>query len=100
MLANGASETLVGQNFFDNYTQEFINHNKILNNLTRDLLGGRSGFAVYDYSHGERLTTQHPAYINNQSTFFIQIVTLPQRYIQRLTILSLTKERKLSSYLL
>ena len=70
------------------------------NNLTRDLLGGRSGFAVYDYSHGERLTTQHPAYINNQSTFFIQIVTLPQRYIQRLTILSLTKERKLSSYLL
>ena len=75
MLANGASETLVGQNFFDNYTQEFINHNKILNNVTRDLLSGGSGFAVYDYGRGERLTTQHPAYINNQSTFFIQIVT-------------------------
>ena len=75
MLANGASETLVGQNFFGNYTQEFINHNKILNDATRNLLNGKSGFAVYDYGRGERLTTQYPAYINNQSSFFIQIVT-------------------------
>jgi C4-dicarboxylate-specific signal transduction histidine kinase len=75
ILANGASETLVGQNFFNNYTQEFINHNKILNNVTRNLLAGGSGSAVYDYGRGERLTTQHPAYINNQSSFFIQIVT-------------------------
>lgn len=75
MLANGASETLVGQNFFDNYTQDFINHNKILNNVTQNLLDGQSGFAVYDYGRGERLTTQYPAYINNQSTFFIQVVT-------------------------
>ncbi|MDQ2684867.1 MAG: cache domain-containing protein [Thermoproteota archaeon] len=75
MLANGASETLVGQNFFGNYTQEFINNNKILNNVTRNLLNGESGFAVYDYGRGERLTTQYPAYVNNQPTFFIQIVT-------------------------
>lgn len=75
MLANGASETLVGQNFFGNYTQEFIKHNKILNDVTRSLLNNKSGFAVYDYGHGERLTTQSPAYINNQPTFFIQIVT-------------------------
>jgi C4-dicarboxylate-specific signal transduction histidine kinase len=75
MLANGASETLVGQNFFGNYTQEFINHNKILNNATRNLLDGGSGFAVYDYGRGERLTTQYPAYVNNLPTFFIQIVT-------------------------
>lgn len=75
MLANGASETLVGQNFFDNYTQEFINHNKILNNATRNLLDGGTDFAVYDYGRGERLTTQYPAYVNNQPTFFIQIVT-------------------------
>ena len=39
------------------------------------MLSGRSGFAVYDYGPGERLTTQYPAYVNNQSTFFIQIVT-------------------------
>jgi hypothetical protein len=31
MLANGASETLVGQNFFVDYTQKFIHHNQILN---------------------------------------------------------------------
>lgn len=75
MLANGASQALVGQNFFDNYTQDFINHNKILNDATQNLLDGKSGFAIYDYGHGERLTTQYPAYVNNQPTFFIQIVT-------------------------
>jgi hypothetical protein len=75
MLANGASQALVGQNFFDNYTQDFINHNKILNDATQNLLDGKSGFAIYDYGQGERLTTQYPAYVNNQPTFFIQIVT-------------------------
>ena len=74
-LANGASEMFVGQNFFDDYTQKFINHNKILNSLTRNLLAGRSGIAVYDYGRGERLTTQYPAYVNNRPLFFIQIVT-------------------------
>ena len=75
ILANGASETLVGQNFFDDYTQKFINHNKVLNDLTRNLLAGESGVAVYDYGRGERLTTQYPAYVNGRPLFFIQIVT-------------------------
>src|ERR687885_427534 len=75
MLANGASETLVGQNFFGDYAQRFINHNKILNNLTRSLLAGKPGLAVYDYGRGERLTTSYPAYVNNRQLFFIQIVT-------------------------
>jgi hypothetical protein len=74
-LANGAGETLVGQNFFGDYTQRFINHNKILNNLTRNLLAGKPGFAVYNYGGGERLTTSYPAYVNNRPLFFIQIVT-------------------------
>jgi hypothetical protein len=75
MLANGASETLVGQNFFGDYAQKFINHNKVLNTLTRNLLAGESGLAVYDYGRGERLTTQYPAYVDNRPLFFIQIVT-------------------------
>jgi hypothetical protein len=75
MIANGASETLVGQNFFDDYAQKFINHNKVLNNLTRNLLAGKSGLAVYDYGRGERLTTQYPAYVINRPLFFIQVVT-------------------------
>jgi hypothetical protein len=75
MLANGASETLVGQNFFEHYAQTFINNNKVLNSLTRNLLAGEPGVAVYDYRNGEVLTTQYPAYINNKPQFFIQVVT-------------------------
>src|SRR5215212_2487145 len=75
MLANGASETLVGQNFFDRYAQKFIKNNKLLNSLTRNLLAGKSDVAVYDYGNGEKLTTQYPAYVNNRPLFFIQVVT-------------------------
>lgn len=75
ILANGASNTLIGKNFFGAYTQQFINYNKGLNNLTRNLLAGQSGSAVYDYGRGERLTTQHPILVNNRPVFFIQIVT-------------------------
>jgi hypothetical protein len=52
-----------------------VNHNEILNNLTRDLLSGKSGYGVYDYGKGETLTTQYPVFINGIPEFFIQIVT-------------------------
>jgi hypothetical protein len=74
MLANGASKTLVGKNFFDNYTQKFINHNPRLNNLTRSLLAGNSGYAVYDYGKGERITTQYPILVNGKPIYYIQVV--------------------------
>ncbi len=57
MLANGASGALVGKNFFEDYTQKFINRNQLLDNLTHNLLAGNSGYAVYNYGRGERLTT-------------------------------------------
>ena len=75
MLANGASNTFVGKNFFGNYTEQFINHNQALNNLTRNMLAGNSGFAIYDYGRGERLTTSYPVVVNGKPQFFIQIVT-------------------------
>ena len=75
ILANGASETLVGQNFFGNYTQRFVNHNEILNNLTHNLLDGNPGAAVYNYGTGERLTTQYPIIVNGKPTYFVQVVT-------------------------
>jgi hypothetical protein len=75
MLANGASNALVGKNFFGAYTQQFIKYNKGLNNLTRNLLAGQSGSAVYDYGRGERLTSQSPILVNNRPVFFLQIVT-------------------------
>ena len=74
MLANGASKTLVGKNFFDNYTQKFINYNPRLNNLTRSLLAGNSGYAVYDYGRGERITTQYPILVNGEPTYYVQFV--------------------------
>lgn len=75
MLANGASQTFVGQNFFGNYTQQFIKHNPILNNLTRTLLAGNPGLGMYDYGRGERLTTDYPIFVNGKPTYFIQVVT-------------------------
>jgi len=75
ILANGASRTLVGQSFFGDYTQKFINHNEILNNLTRNLLEGNADAAVYNYGKGERLTTSSPIFVNGKSTFFLQLVT-------------------------
>jgi len=75
MLANGASKTLVGQDFFSAYTQQFIRHNKILNDLTRNLLAGNSGYAVYNYGRGERLTTDYPIFVQGMPIFFIAEVT-------------------------
>jgi signal transduction histidine kinase len=75
MLANGASETLVGKNFFGDYTQRFIGHNHLLNNLTHNLLAGNSSYAVYNYGKGERLTTGYPVLVDGTPTYFIQIVT-------------------------
>ncbi|MGH9964354.1 MAG: cache domain-containing protein [Nitrososphaeraceae archaeon] len=75
ILANGVDNTLVGQNYFGSYVQDFINYNPVLNNLTRSLLTGNSGSAIYDYGTGERLNTQYPIYIGDQPKFFIQIVT-------------------------
>jgi signal transduction histidine kinase len=75
MLANGLSRTFVGENFFGNYTQRFIHHNQILNNLTRNLLVGNPGFAVYDYGKGQRLTSDYPIFVNDKPIYFIQLVT-------------------------
>jgi hypothetical protein len=76
LLANGASQDLVGENFFGEVAQKFINHNEILNNSTRRLLlVGNSDYAVYDYGKGERLTTGYPIFVNAEPKYFLQIVT-------------------------
>jgi hypothetical protein len=75
ILANGASGELVGKDFFGRYTQQFVNHNIVLDNLTRNLLAGNSGSAVYDYGKGERLTTSYPVFVSGKPIFFLQIVT-------------------------
>src|SRR5919197_1014213 len=76
MLANGASKTLVGKNFFADYdyTQKFINYNPRLNDLTHSLLAGNSGYAVYNYGRGERITTQYPILVNGKPIYYVQFV--------------------------
>jgi signal transduction histidine kinase len=94
MLANGASQTLVGQNFFGNYTQHFINHNFILNNLTHALLEGIPGVAIYDYGRGERLTTGSPIFVNGKPMYFVQVVTpITQIYSDVKGLLSIEDEK-------
>ncbi len=75
LLAVGADKSLLGQNFFEDAVQTFINYNPILTNLTQNLLRGIPGNAIYDYGRGERITTNYPVFINDKPSYFVQIVT-------------------------
>ncbi len=75
LLAVGASKDLVGKNFFGPVVQKFINYNQVLDNLTRNLLNGKPGYAIYDYGRGERINTNYPIFVQGQPNYFIQVVT-------------------------
>ena len=75
LLAVGASKDLVGKNFFGPFVQKFINYNQVLDNLTKNLLNGKSGYAIYDYGRGERINTNYPIFVQGQPNYFIQVVT-------------------------
>src|SRR5215212_4042367 len=75
LLAVGADKSLLGKNFFSEDVQNFTNHNPILMNLTKNLLQGISGYGIYNYGRGERLTTNVPVFIQGNPLYFIQIVT-------------------------
>jgi signal transduction histidine kinase len=99
MLANGASNSLVGLNFFDTTTQEFINNDATLNNLTRGLLSGNSGYGVYDYGKGQRLTTQSAIFIDDNPVFSIQLVTPSAQIYSQLNQVLFTERLKMFSLL-
>ena len=75
ILAVGADKSLVGKNFFGTVVQNFINHNEILNNLTRTLLKGNPNYGIYDYGLSERINTGQPIMVENRPAYFLQIVT-------------------------
>lgn len=75
ILAVGADRALVGKNFFGTVVQNFVEHNEILNNLTRTLLKGKSAYAIYDYGRSERVNTGQPILVQNEPIYFLQIVT-------------------------
>jgi signal transduction histidine kinase len=75
LLTNPGNGALLGQNFFGQYVQKYVNKNEVLNNLTRNLLKGQSGYGIYDYGEGERIMTQQPISINGKPEFFLRVVT-------------------------
>ena len=99
LLAVGANQSLVGKNFFGDYTQQFINHNKILNNLTRNMLAGYHGYAVYNYGKGERLTTASPIFVNYKPVYFIQVVTPTSQIYSQINDILFTEREKMFSFL-
>jgi signal transduction histidine kinase len=89
-LAVGIKD-LVGKNFFGEFTQEFINYNPVLNNLSRNLFVGNDGYGIYDYGRGERLTTQFPIFINGAAKYFVQVVTPTQQIYSQINAVLLTQ---------
>jgi signal transduction histidine kinase len=74
ILTTATSKSLIGKNFFGDYVQQFILHNKVLTDFVRNLLSGKPGYAIYDYGNGERLTTGYPIFVNDKPTYFILVV--------------------------
>jgi len=66
---------LIGKNFFDNFTQQFTQHNENLNNAMRQVLSGQPAYAVYTITAGERLTSGYPVSVNGKLTYAVFIVT-------------------------
>jgi len=75
LLAVGVNRDLVGKDFFGPVSQTFVNHNPVLNNLTRNLLNGKVGSAIYDYGRGERINTASPVIVQGQPSYFVEFVT-------------------------
>ncbi|HZD35986.1 MAG TPA: cache domain-containing protein [Nitrososphaeraceae archaeon] len=76
LLYNGLNKSLVGLNFFGPEVQSAINHNEVVNNLTKSLISlAQPSYAVYDYGVGERINTQRPVLVNDEPQYFLQVIT-------------------------
>jgi signal transduction histidine kinase len=75
ILAVGADRSLIGKNYFGNVVQNFVHHNKILNNLTQTLLSGVPSHGIYDYGRTERINTAEPILVVGKPTYFLEVVT-------------------------
>ncbi|MGH9950299.1 MAG: cache domain-containing protein [Nitrososphaeraceae archaeon] len=76
LLHNGLNKSLVGLNFFGPEVQDSVNHNKVVNNLTKSLISSaQPSYAVYNYGEGERINTQQPVLVNDEPQYFLQVIT-------------------------
>ena len=100
LLYNGLNKSLVGLNFFGPEVQDTVNHNKVVNNLTKSLISfAQPSYAVYNYGEGERINTQQPVLVNDEPQYFLQVITPTTQiysqiqdalYLEEVKILSLT----------
>jgi signal transduction histidine kinase len=74
ILATAANKSLIGKNFYGDYAQQSIKHNRVLNDFVRNLLAGRPCYAIYNYGAGERLSAGYPIYANGKAVYYIRIV--------------------------
>ena len=100
ILAVGADRALVGKNFFGTIVQNFVEHNEILNNLTRTLLKGKSAYAIYDYGRSERVNTGQPILVQNEPIYFLQIVTPTKLIFSKISDTLFTERLKSYSLLI
>ena len=100
ILAVGADRNLVGKNFFGTTVQDFIGHNKILNNLTRSLISGNPVYGIYDYGKSERINTAEPIFVGNKPIYFIQIVTPTKAVFSKISATLFTERVKAYSLLI
>lgn len=76
LLYNGLNKSLVGLNFFGPEVQDTVNHNRVVNNLTKSLISfAQPSYAVYNYGTGERINTQQPVLVNGEPQYFLQVIT-------------------------
>jgi hypothetical protein len=76
LLYNGLNKSLVGLNFFGPEVQDAVNHNEVVNNLTKSLITfAEPSYAVYDSGAGERINTQQPVLVNGEPQYFLQVIT-------------------------
>jgi len=99
ILAVGADKSLLGKNFFGNVVQNFIHHNKILNNLTETLLRGTPSHGIYDYGRTERINTGQPILVGSKPTYFLEVVTPTQAIFSKIQETLFTERLKSGSLL-
>jgi hypothetical protein len=76
LLYNGLNKSLVGLNFFGPEVQDAVDHNEVINNLTKSLITfAEPSYAVYDSGTGERINTQQPVLVNGEPQYFLQVIT-------------------------
>lgn len=67
--------SLVGKEFFGEFTQNLTGYNDILNNLVRTVISGQPNISIYEFVNEERLNTGYPVYIDGVPKYAVFVVT-------------------------